>query len=88
MKKNSVGKYNGSKNVKLIAKGKVSFDMKNKYGMCVAAAHTQNVEISGITFKGMNGDHYIEVNSSKNVNIHNCYFGAANKKTKKKNYNK
>ena len=88
MKKNSVGGYNGSKNVKLIAQGKVSFDMKYKYGMCVACAHNDNVEISGITFKGMNGDHYIEVNSSKNVNIHNNYFATAKKKTKKKNYNK
>ena len=88
LKKNSVKGYNGSKNVKFIAQGKVTFDMKKKYGMCVAAAHTDGVEISGITFKGMNGDHYIEVNGSRNVNIHNNYFGAAVAKTKKKNYNK
>ncbi|MBR2213576.1 MAG: hypothetical protein IJ889_03965 [Eubacterium sp.] len=88
LKKNSVKGYNGSKNVKFIAQGKVTFDMKKKYGMCVACAHNDGVEISGITFKGMNGDHYIEVNGSKNVNIHNNYFGAAVSKTKKKNYNK
>ena len=88
MKKNSVKGYNGSKNVKFIAQGKVSFDMKKKYGMCIACAHNDGVEISGITFKGMNGDHYIEVNGSRNVNIHNNYFGAAKAKTKKKNYNK
>ena len=88
MKKNSVSGYNGSKNVKFIGQGGVSFDMKGKYGMCVAAAHTDGVEISGITFKGMNGDHYIEVNGSRNVNIHNNYFGAAKSSTKKKNYNK
>ena len=87
LKKNSVKGYNGSKNVKFIAQGKVTFDMKKKYGMCVACAHNDGVEISGITFKGMNGDHYIEVNGSKNVNIHNNYFGAAVSKTKKKNYN-
>ena len=88
LKKNSVKGYNGSNNVKFIAQGKVTFDMKYKYGMCVAAAHTNNIEISGITFKGMNGDHYIEVNGSKNVNIHNNYFGTAKKSTKKKCYNK
>ena len=88
MKKNSVKGYKGSKNVKFIAQGKVTFDMKKKYGMCIACAHNDGVEISGITFKGMNGDHYIEVNGSRNINIHNNYFGAAVAKTKKKNYNK
>ncbi len=88
LKKNSVKGYKGSKNVKFIARGKVTFDMKKKYGMCIACAHNDGVEISGITFKGMNGDHYIEVNGSRNINIHNNYFGASKASTKKKYYNK
>lgn len=88
LKKNSVKKYNGSKNVKMIAEGKVTFDMGNKNGICVVVCHNNNVEISGITFKGMNGNHYVEINGSKNVNIHNNVFAKAKSSTKKKNYNK
>ena len=87
-KKNSVKKYNGSKNVKFIAKGNVVFDMKGVVGIGIIAAHAQNVEISGITFKGMNGNHYIEVNGTKNVSIHDCTFTKAKQSTLKKYYNK
>ena len=87
-KKNSIGKYNGTKNVKFIAKGKVTFDMKNISGICIVAAHNKNIEISGITFKGMNGNHYIEVNGTKKAYIHDCTFKKAKKKTLKKFYMK
>lgn len=87
-KKNSVKKYNGSKNVKFIAQGNVVFDMKGVVGIGIIAAHAQNVEISGITFKGMNGNHYIEVNGTKNASIHDCTFTKAKQSTLKKYYNK
>ena len=69
-KKNSIGKYKGAKNVTFKAKGKVTFDMDNIAGITIVAAHNQNIDISGITFKNQNGNHYVEVNGSKNVNIH------------------
>lgn len=84
--KKSIGKYNGTSKAKLIAKGKVVFDMKNIKGLAIIALHCKNVEISGITFKGMNGNHYIEVNASKNVNIHDCNFKKAKKSSLKTNY--
>lgn len=87
-KKNSVGKYNGSSNVKFITKGKVVFDMKEVSGIGIIAAHTKNIEITGITFKGMNGNHYIEVNGTMDAHIHDCTFTKAKSSTLKKYYNK
>lgn len=85
-KAKSIGKYNGTKNAKLIAKGKVIFNMKNIKGIAVAAVHCRNIEISGITFKGMNKNHYIEVNGAKNIKIKNCKFQKAKAGTLKSNY--
>lgn len=82
----SVGKYNGSKNVKFIAKGKVVFDMKGVGGVAITSAHNKNVEISGITFRGMNGGHYIEVNGTNKAYIHDCTFEKAKASTLNKNY--
>lgn len=87
-KKNSIGKYNGSKNVTFKSKGKVVFDMQHIDGITIVSAHNQNVDISGITFKNMNGNHYIEVNGTKNANIHDCTFLKAKKSTLKKYYAK
>lgn len=63
----------------MIAKGKVVFDMKYIKGLSIIAVHCKNIEISGITFKGMNGNHYIEVNGAKNVKINKCKFNKAKK---------
>ncbi len=82
----SVSKYNGSKNVKFIAKGKVVFDMKGVGGVAITAAHNKNIEISGITFKGMNGGHYIEVNGTNKVYIHDCTFEKGKASTLSKYY--
>lgn len=81
-----IGKYNGTKNAKFIAKGKVIFNMKNVSGLAIIAVHCQKIEISGITFKGMNKNHYIEVNGAKNVKIKNCKFEKAKAGTLKKYY--
>jgi hypothetical protein len=85
---NSVGKYNGTQNAKMTAEGKVVFKMHNIQGVCIIAAHCKNVEISGVTFTGMNGKHYIEVNGSKNITIKNCKFKKAKKKYLKKYFAK
>ncbi|MCR5836186.1 MAG: right-handed parallel beta-helix repeat-containing protein [Lachnospiraceae bacterium] len=90
-KKAVYGKYNCSKNVKLIAEdgAKVVFDLGyNKDVLGLVVAHNNNVEIAGITFKGLNGKHYIELNGTKNASIHDCYFGPNKKSTVAKLYNK
>ena len=81
-----IGKYNGTSNAKMIGKGKVVFKMNKVQGLAINVLHCKNIEISGITFKGMNGKHYIEVNASKKVNIHDCRFEKATLKSVKKNY--
>lgn len=87
-KKSSIGKYNGTKKVKMIAQGKVIFDMKNVRGICIAVAHNKNIEIAGITFKGMNGNHYLEINGTNNAYIHDCNFTKAKKSTSNMYYMK
>jgi hypothetical protein len=87
-KSSSIGKYKGTKNVKFIAKGKVTFDMKGVKGVTIIAAHNKNIEISGITFKGMNGGHYLEVNGTKKAYIHDCTFKKAKKSTLNEYYMK
>lgn len=39
--------------------------MDNIAGITIVAAHNKNIDISGITFKNQNGNHYVEVNGSK-----------------------
>lgn len=87
-KKNSIGKYNGSKNVKIIGEGNAVIDMKNVDGIGLVVAHCKNVEISGIIFKGMNGNHYIECNGSQNVEMHDNNFTKAKQSTLTKYYAK
>lgn len=87
-KKASIGKYNSSKNVKFIAKGKVTFDMNGVMGVTIIAAHNNKIEISGITFKGMNAGHYLEINGTKNAYIHDCKFKSAKKSTLSQYYYK
>lgn len=87
-KKNSVGKYNGSKNVTFKCNGKVVFDMNGIEGIGIIAAHCKNIDISGITFKGMNGNHYIEVNGTNGAYIHGCSFTKAKASTLNKFYMK
>jgi parallel beta-helix repeat protein len=84
--KNSIGKYNGTSNAKILGEGKVVFDMCKVKGLAMNVLHCKNIEISGITFKGMNGNHYIEVNAAKNVNIHDCKFNKATKSSIRKAY--
>lgn len=62
--------------------------MDNIAGITIVAAHNKNIDISGITFKNQNGNHYVEVNGSKDVNIHDCYFGKSKKSTREKYYMK
>ncbi len=81
-----IGKYNGTSKAKLIGEGNVVLDMKYVTGLAVNVLHCKNIEISGITFKGMNKNHYIEVNASKNVNIHDCSFVKAKKGSAKSAY--
>ncbi|MCR5703422.1 MAG: right-handed parallel beta-helix repeat-containing protein [Eubacterium sp.] len=85
-KKKSIGKYNGTSKAKLIGEGKVVFKMNYIKGVAINVVHCKNIEISGITFKGMNGNHYIETNAAKNVNIHDCKFTKAKKGTLKSAY--
>ena len=73
--KGAFHKYNGVKNVSIIAEESATIDLAYKRD-CVGImmAHNQNITISGITFQNMNSGHFIELDASKNVEITDCIF--------------
>lgn len=73
--KNSVSGYNGSQNVTLQGAENVIIDCDNVLNaMGIVMGHAQNVNIRNIAFTNEYGSHFIELNSSKNVNIDSCSF--------------
>lgn len=77
-KKNKVKKYAGSKNVTISGSGKAAIDLagvNNSTGIVIG--HAQNINISGITFKNMKGDSYINIAAAKKVSVSSCTFSKA-----------
>lgn len=67
--------YQGEKNIKLIGKGTVIFDLNyNLDCLGIMMGHNTNVLISGITFQNMWSGHFIEMDASQNVTIENNRF--------------
>jgi hypothetical protein len=81
-KKKSAKGYNACRNVKFIGSGNVVIDLKYiKEAKGILMAHCQNIEISGITFKNMNVGHFLEVDATKNIRIHDCTFSGVKAST-------
>lgn len=73
--KGTVGKYNGTKNVKIFSKGRATLDLQNKFfSFAIIMGHTENIQFENLDFINMNSGHFIELNASKDVNIFNCSF--------------
>lgn len=73
--KNSIGGYNGSRNVTLQGDLNVVIDCDNVLNaMAIIMGHSQNITIKDIAFTNEYGSHFIELNSSKNVTVENCSF--------------
>ncbi len=70
--------YNGSHDVELRGEGDVTFDMGGyKDSIGIVMGHANGVKISGIDFKDMSKTgHFIELNSSKDVEVTDCKFNA------------
>lgn len=67
--------YNGVRNSAIIGKGKVVIDLQNeKDAQAIVVGHNRNIEISGITFKNSYNNHFIEVDATDTIKIHNCVF--------------
>ena len=70
-------KYEGSKNVVIEGTkgGECVIDHKGYYyTFGISAGHTDGLTVRYIQFKNMDGNHFIELNASKNINISNCTF--------------
>lgn len=73
--KATVSKYNGTKNVKIFSKGRAILDLKYKFfSFAIIMAHAENIQIENLDFINMNSGHFIELNSSKNVDVFNSTF--------------
>jgi hypothetical protein len=69
--------YNGSKNVVFKgAKGGKSVIDNNKlfFTLGISVGHCNGLTIQDLKFKNMDGNHFIELNSSKNVLVQRCTF--------------
>lgn len=74
-KKAGVKKYAGSKNVTISGSGKAAINISGAAGSAgIAVGHAKNITISGITFKGMKDDSYINIAASKKVSVTGCKF--------------
>lgn len=75
LKKKVYGKYNSSRNIRLIGEDKNVIDMKyQKNSNCIEAGHNKNVTIEGLTFKNVHGGHFMELDANYNCTIKNCTF--------------
>ena len=73
--KSAYGGYNGETDIQLIGKGTAIIDLNflnDVLGLIIG--HNTDVTISGITFKNMQGGHFIELDASQNVTIENNIF--------------
>lgn len=87
-KEESIKKYKGSKNIKIIGEGTVVIDNNYGSGAAIICSHNKNIEISGITFKNMKNGHFIELSGTNKAKIVNNVFMNAYTKTQNKYYNK
>ena len=63
--------YLGSKNIKICG---FEFDGQDTYSTLIAIGHAQNVEICHCNFHNLAQAHFIEINGSYNVHIHDNFF--------------
>jgi hypothetical protein len=67
--------YNGETNIHFVGKGIVIIDLNfTEDGIGIVCGHNSNVSISGITFQNMYSGHFIELDASTDVTIHNNIF--------------
>lgn len=75
--KHAVKAYNGSKNVTFKGNkgGNAVIDHKGYYyTFGISMGHAKNITVQDINFRNMDGNHYVEINSSNGVLVQRCYF--------------
>lgn len=71
----TVGKYGGSKNIKIIGQGNAQIDLNHfPRGSAFAIAHNENLYLGGITIRNQYGSHAIELDATKTALIENMHF--------------
>ncbi len=73
----AVKKYNGSQNVLFEGEGVTNsiIDLsKLFFTLGISVGHANGLTVRDIGFRNMDGNHFIEINSSKNVLVENCTF--------------
>ncbi|MCQ2491999.1 MAG: Ig-like domain-containing protein [Lachnospiraceae bacterium] len=70
-------KYNGSQNVVIEGDPNGTSIIDNNklfFTLGISLGHANGLTVRYIDFKNMDGNHFIEINSSKNVLVHDCTF--------------
>lgn len=68
--------YGGEHDIRFLGEGDATIDLASIRCTAIMMCHNKNVRISGITFKNLNGLHFIELDASKDVDIsYNCFTG-------------
>ncbi|MDI3235526.1 hypothetical protein QK289_10945 [Exiguobacterium antarcticum] len=71
----TVGKYGGSKNIKIIGRGNAQIDLNYfPRGSAFAIAHNENLYLGGMTIRHQQGSHAIELDATKTALIENMHF--------------
>lgn len=74
-KNNSIGKYKGEKNIRIVGKGNVVMNLaKCNKSEAIRVPHCSNVSIENIRFTNLRDGHFIEITASKDVKVTNCSF--------------
>lgn len=75
--------YSGSKNIKIISKGKATIDLKNNKNVNgIITGHNQNLTIKNIQFKNANNGYFIQLVATQNAKIQNNTFTNENSTSK------
>ncbi len=69
--------YGGEHDIYFIGEGNAAIDMNSLNCAAIVVAHCSNLTIRGIRFLNLNGNHFIELDATKNASISGCFFSGA-----------
>lgn len=79
-RRGSIGGYRGTANSAIIGEGNATIDLRHRRRpnnlptLAIVAAHNRNIEIRGLTFRGLADGHYIEMDANSGSTISNNRF--------------
>lgn len=69
--------YGGEHDIYFLGEGNAAIDMDSLNCAAIVVAHSNHLTIRGINFLNLNGNHFIELDATKNASISGCFFSGA-----------